>query len=120
MINGRNYFDQLVKNDLRTYDNIQKVTIGQGDYYTTGRLLDYPYFEKCYKLIELSKQWELRADPKAIQQTNCTRKLKRKYNNVFHYWKSKKKKNILDFLQRTVCYILFWYNINVKWINITL
>ena len=26
------------------YENIRKIAIGQGDDYTTGRLLDYPYF----------------------------------------------------------------------------
>ena len=31
MIDGQNFFDQSVKNDLRTYDNIRKITIGQGD-----------------------------------------------------------------------------------------
>ena len=44
MINGQNFFDQLVKNDLIKYDNIQKSVVGQGDDYTTGCLLDYPYF----------------------------------------------------------------------------
>ena len=44
MINGQNFFDQLVKNDLITYDNIKKSAVGQGDDYTTGCLLDYPYF----------------------------------------------------------------------------
>ena len=44
MINEQNFFDQLVKNDLITYDNIQKSAVGQGDDYTTGCLLDYPYF----------------------------------------------------------------------------
>ena len=44
MINGQNFFDQLVKNDLITYDNIQKSAVCQGDDYTTGCLLDYPYF----------------------------------------------------------------------------
>ena len=29
------------KNDLRTYDNIRKITTGQRDDYTTGCLLDY-------------------------------------------------------------------------------
>ena len=37
-------FGQLVQNDLKTYDSIQKIVIGQGDDYTTGCLLDYPYF----------------------------------------------------------------------------
>ena len=58
MINGRYFFDQPIKNDLRTYDNIRKIAIGQGDDYTTGCLIDYPYFKNYYKLIaiDLSKQ----------------------------------------------------------------
>ena len=44
MIDGQNF--QSVKNDLRTYDNIRKITTGQGDDYTTCRQLDYPYFKK--------------------------------------------------------------------------
>ena len=70
MINGQNFFDEPTKNDLRTYDNIQKVTTGQGDDYTTGCLLDYPYFKEHYQLIviDLSKQQALDADSKAIQQ----------------------------------------------------
>ena len=46
MIDRRNFFDQTIKNDLRTYDNIRKILTGQGDDYTTGSLLDYPYLEK--------------------------------------------------------------------------
>ena len=38
MIDGRNFFDQPIKNDLRTHDNIREIAIGQGDYYTTGCL----------------------------------------------------------------------------------
>ena len=33
-------------NDLRTYDNSRKNSIGQGGEYTTGCLLDYPYFKE--------------------------------------------------------------------------
>ena len=40
----KKFLDQPVKNDFRTYDNIQKIAIGQGDDYTTGCLLEYPYF----------------------------------------------------------------------------
>ena len=42
---------------MRTYDNNQKIATGQGDGYTTGCLLDYPYFKEQYKLtaIDLSK-----------------------------------------------------------------
>ena len=67
MINGRNFFDQpKKKNDLKTFNNIRKIAMGQGYDYTTGCLLDYPYFKKYFKLIaiDLSKQQKLDADPK--------------------------------------------------------
>ena len=35
------------------YDNIQKITTSQGDGYTTSCLLDYNYFNKYYKIIEI-------------------------------------------------------------------
>ena len=34
MINGRKFFDQPIKNDLKTYDNIRKIATGQSDDYT--------------------------------------------------------------------------------------
>ena len=57
-----------VKNDLWTYDNIQKNATGQGHDYTSGFLLDYPFFKKYYKMIptNLSKQ-QADADLKATQ-----------------------------------------------------
>ena len=44
--------------------------IRKGEDYTAGSLLDYNYFKKHYKLVavDLSKQKELDADPRAIQQ----------------------------------------------------
>ena len=53
MIDGQNIFDQPVKNDMRTYDNIRKIATGQADDYTIGCLLDYSYFKKHYKLIAI-------------------------------------------------------------------
>ena len=84
MIDGKNFFDHPVKINLGTYDNIWKVTTGQGGDYTTGRLLDYPYFQSCYKMIviNLSKQQTLDADPKAIQQINFTANLDRPGNTT--------------------------------------
>ena len=69
MINGENFFDQPVKDNKVTYENIRKIATGKGDGYTTGCLLDYPYFKDSYKMIavDLSKQQELDADPRAIQ-----------------------------------------------------
>ena len=36
--------------NLKTYDKVRKIAAGQGDDYTTGCLLDYPYLKKYYKL----------------------------------------------------------------------
>ena len=57
-IDGRNLFDQPINNDIKTYGNIRKIANDQGDDYTTGYLLDYPYFKENYKVIavDLSKQ----------------------------------------------------------------
>ena len=46
MIDGRNFFDQPITNYLKTYDSNRKIATDQGDDYTTGCLLDYPYFKK--------------------------------------------------------------------------
>ena len=54
MINARNFFDQPVKNELRAYDNIQKIKTGQCDDYKIGCLLDYPYFKKWFELIAIN------------------------------------------------------------------
>ena len=57
MINGENFFDQPVKDNKVTYENIRKIATGQGDDYTKGCFLDYPYFKDSYKMIaiDLSK-----------------------------------------------------------------
>ena len=58
-----------MKNDLRTYDNIRKIATDQEDDYTTGCLLDYPYFKENYKSTAidfLTKQKALDAYTKAI------------------------------------------------------
>ena len=77
MINGENFFDQPIKNNKVTYENIRKIATGQGDDYTTDCLLDYSYFADTYKMIavDLSKQQALDADPRAIQQINFTANL---------------------------------------------
>ena len=46
MINGENFFDQPIKNNKVTYNNVRKIATGQGDDYTTGCLLDYPILIK--------------------------------------------------------------------------
>ena len=68
MIDEGDSFDQLIKNDLKTFDNIRNIATGQVKDYTTKCLSDYPYFRKYCKLIaiDLSKQQKLDTDPKAI------------------------------------------------------
>ena len=53
MINRQNVFDQSMKNVLRIYDKIGKIALDEGDYYTNGCLLDYPYFKEYYKIIAI-------------------------------------------------------------------
>ena len=76
-IDGRNFYDQPINNQetndfIKQYDEIRKISTGQGDDYTTGSLLDFTYFKNNYKLIvaDLSKQKVL----DAIQQIIFTGK----------------------------------------------
>ena len=77
-IDGRNFYDQPINDLIKQYDEIGKISTGQGDDYTTGCLLDFAYFEKNYRLIaaDLSKQKALDADQRAIQQIIFTGKIK--------------------------------------------
>ena len=77
MIDGKNFFDQLINSMTKTHENIRKIATGQWHNYTTGCLLDYPYFKDHYKLIaiDLRKQQALDVDPREIQQINLTANL---------------------------------------------
>ena len=78
LIDGRNFYDQPINDKIRQYNKIRKIATRQGDDYTTGCLLDYQYFKDHYNLIaiDLSKQKELDADSRAIQQIEFYRILK--------------------------------------------
>ena len=104
MINGENVFDQPRKNNKITYENIRKVASRKGDDYTTGCLLDYPYFKDSYKMIaiDLSKQQALDADPIAIQQINFTANLDRAGDTRIYFILEEAREAILDFSQGTV------------------
>ena len=104
MIDSKNFFDQPVKNDKVTNENIRKMSTGQGDNYTTGCLLDYTYFKKYYKMIvvELSKQQVLEADPKSIQQINFTVNLDRIGNRRLYFILEEAKETVFEFSQGTV------------------
>ena len=104
MINSENFFDQSIKNNKVTYENIRKIATGQGDYYTTCCLLDYSYFADTYKMIavDLSKQQTLDADPRVIQQINFTLNLDRAGNTRVYFILEEAKETFLDFSQGTV------------------
>ena len=77
LIDDRKFYDQPINDQIKTYDEIRKIKTGKGDDYTTGCLLDYQYFKDHYQLIavDLSKQKELDADPRVIQQIEFYGKL---------------------------------------------
>ena len=72
LIDGRNFYDQAINDQIKKYDEIRKIATGKGDDYTNGCLL-----EDHYQLIAVdsSKQKELDADPRAIQQIEFYEKL---------------------------------------------
>ena len=103
MIDGRNCFDQTVKNGLWTKDNISEIATGQSNDYTTVCLLDYPYFEEYYVLIwiDLIKQQKLNANPEEMQQTSFTVNLDRARNTQMFSIIGEAKEIVLDFSKRT-------------------
>ena len=102
IIDGRNFYDNPIENNIERYRELKKVMIGKGEDYTTGPLLDFNYFLKHYKLIavDLSKQNELDADPRAIQQFEFKYMLES--NSTIYWVLEKSKKTILEFYKGTV------------------
>ena len=105
-IEGRNFYDQSINDLIKQYDEVRKISTGQGDDYTTGCLLDFAYFEKNYRLIaaDLSKQKALDADSRAIQQTIFTGKIKAPIVDsrvIIYYILEKSKETILEFSKGT-------------------
>ena len=101
LIDGRNFYDQPINDSIRKYDEIRKIATGKGDNYATGNFLDYDYFKKNYQLIavDFSKQRELDADPRAIQQIEFNGMLKTR-SNVFTILE-KSKETILEICKGT-------------------
>ena len=104
MINGENVFDQPIKSNKVTYENIRKIATGHGNDYTTACLLSYPYVNDTHKMItvNLSKQQALDADPRAIQQINFTANLDRADNRRIYFILEEAKETAPDFSQGTV------------------
>ena len=103
---GRNFYDQPNNDLIKQYDEIRKISRGQGDDYTAGCSLDFPNFEKSYRLIatDLSKQKALDADSRTIQQIIFTGKKKATEENtrvIIYYILEKSKETILEFSKGT-------------------
>ena len=102
IIDGRNFYDNPIESDIEKYRELKKVMIGKGEDYTTGSLFDFNYFDKHYKLVavDLSKQKELDADPRAIQQIEFKYMLGT--NSTIYWVLEKSKETILEFYKGTV------------------
>ena len=94
MITGENFFDQPIKDNKVTYENIK----------VAGCLLDYTYFRDNYKMIviDLSRQKALDADPRAIQQINFPANLDRAEHTRGYFILEESKETKLNFVQDTV------------------
>ena len=102
---GRNFYNQPINDLVKQYDEIRKISTGQGDNYTTRCLLDYSYFRKNYRLIaaDFSKQKALDADSRAIQQIIFTGTIKAAVANtrvVIFYILEKIKRNSIRIFKR--------------------
>ena len=102
IIDGRNFYDNPIESDIEKYRELKKVMIGKGEDFTTGSLFDFNYFDKHYKLVavDLSKQKELDADPRAIQQIEFKYMLRT--NSTIYWVLEKSKETILEFYKGTV------------------
>ena len=101
LIDGRNFYDQPINDRIKQYDKIRKIATGQGDDYATGCLLDFQYFKDHSNLvaIDLSKQKELDADSRAIQQIEFYGMLKT--NSQVCRVLDKSKETMLEFYKGT-------------------
>ena len=102
IIDGRNFYDNPIESDIEKYRELKKVMIGEGEDYTTGSLLDFNYFDKHYKLVavDLSKQTELDADPRAILQIEFKYMLGT--NSTIYWVLEKSKETVSEFHKGTV------------------
>ena len=100
-IDGIKFYDQPINDLIKQYDEVRKISTGQGDNYTTGCLLDFDYFEKSYRLIavDLSKQKALDADLRVIQQINFIGTASQ--NIVIYYILEQLKETILQYSKGT-------------------
>ena len=97
IIDKLTFFDLPIKTEEEAYEKI--IDISRNNEYTTGNLLDYDCFKKCYKFItiDLSQQQVLQENEDLIQQINLIGRLEQAAN-VFIIIE-KKENTILEFSQ---------------------
>ena len=100
-IDGRNFCDQPINDLIKQYDEVKKLSTGQGDDYTTGCLLDFAYFKNNQRLIvaDSGKQKTLDADSRVISQIIFTGKAMR--SAMIYYALEQSKETTLQFSNRT-------------------
>ena len=64
----KNFYSHSTDSDIKRYKDIRKLTIREGENYTTEYLLDYECIKNCYRLkkVDLSQRKEFDANLKAI------------------------------------------------------
>ena len=74
----KNFYNQPIGSDTKRWKKFRNLAKGQGEDCTTRYLLGYDYIENHYRLIavDLSKQKELDADPRSIQQVDFVEQTK--------------------------------------------
>ena len=81
IIDRKNFYYQSIGSNIKPFEEMRKLTTGQGEDYTTG-CSDYDYIKN-----QINSNWfkqkkkELDANPKAIQQIEFVGQLKKLYNN---------------------------------------
>ena len=99
LIDGKSFFDLPAKNEEEAYEKI--IGMSNNNDYTTGNLLDFPYFKESYRLIatDLSKQTKLK-DP---QQISFIRNIEGQNNGVTMFFIiEKSKETTFEFSQNSV------------------
>ena len=110
IIDWRNFFGRTLKNYLRTYDNIQKISTGQDDDYTTACLPDYPFFKK--KLWANCNRFKYKTKTrcsKAIQLINFTSNLNRVAGATMFFILEAVQEVVLDFSKGTVKVLCIYF-----------
>ena len=79
IVDEKNFYDQAIDSRIKRNEESRKLTTEKGEDYITTFLLNYDYIKDHYILIAVdsSRQKEVDADPKVIQQTEFVGQLKK-------------------------------------------